>query len=441
MLEFEDSNLNIFSYSLLSRKNIKYKIDNKQKLINFLNLVKLISPDSKYEFFGNFVEFYPGQLVGGNIEFSSDLNFLIPILLLSPFMKKGISLKLKCQTNGLIENFEEKVSSRTNKIIENSNQTSLISADVIRLVYLPALRKFGVNCQLDIVKRDFGPDGEIFFSCMKKDLLKKVILQNQKISKIRGIAISSRLNSIPVNTMVKIVREELQPLVKNTKIFTDMWNRINSGQHPGCELVLFAENKFNVFYSISSYFRENKDKKDLSRENSIENSCIEKCCIDSSREDCINNKEFINNNCIKNNNCINNNDCMNSNDCINNKDIIDSNSDDCINSNDSECKDNNNSNGESSYKKPLMNKNLENSTLKCIIDLMESIKKSGSFDHKIVDFILPLIALCNGVSKIQIINCEENHRRTLELLEIFFNLTYKIEDNDWFIGYGIGFKG
>ncbi|KAG0418065.1 RNA 3'-terminal phosphate cyclase-like protein [Dictyocoela roeselum] len=397
MLEFEESNFYIFAFSLLSRKNIKNKIHNKQNLLNFLEILTLISPDSKYEIFGNYVEFYPGQLIGGNIEFECDLMLLIPILLISPFMKKGINLKLKCQTNGIKSELEPKQDvckllgrvskSRVYDGKAHAVGITSISADVVRLIYLPALKKFGVNCQLDIVKRDFGPGGEIRFICEKKEILSKIVLESHKIAKIRGIAISCRLNAIPVNTMVAVVREELKPLIKNTKVFTDMWNKNNSGSYPGYELVLFAENKQNVFYSLSRY-------------------------IDTKYKGV--NTTPVSDNPNDKNSCYS----------INSDDVIE-----------------NNDKKDDGYKKRSGNKDIEQSALACIIDLMKSIKTSGSFDHKIVDFVLPLTVLSKGVSKIQIKNCKEKHSRILELLKMFFNFTYKIENDDWFVGYGIGYKG
>lgn len=340
MLKIDHDNIYAFSYSLLTKKNIKYKIDKKNEQLEFLHLLKKISPSTNFEIIGNYIEFHPGELLGGDIEHKCKLNYLKPIFLIAPFTRHPINLKLKTTTN-------EK-----------------LTVDILRLVYLNILKKFGIQAEINIKKRDFGNEGEIEFKCSIVNKLNPIEMNVLKIKKIRGIAISARLNSTFVNKMVEIVRSELKPIIRNTKIFTDICNKYNSGYNPGYQIILTAENGLNIYFSesdpISSF---NKDE-------------------------------------------MNNRDEKNKYDGLNNK----------------------------------HNENvLYQNTIKTVVNLLKSIKIGGSFDNKVNDFVFSLIAISKDISKIKICCLDEKDLKCLNLLEEFFNFTYKIENDD-FIGYGVGYQ-
>ncbi|KAF7682937.1 RNA 3'-terminal phosphate cyclase-like protein [Astathelohania contejeani] len=221
-------------FSLLSGKEIQIRnVKETLFLKSFLGLIKLITANTSYHYSNGILDFMPGVITGGEIKYlCSNINmssYIVPLLILAPFTRIPLQLTLTGITNG-----------------------SGLSIDVVRLVHLRILKMFNIeNIELRINKRGFAPEGkgEIYLSVGNVNKLPAIECIPDQLVKIRGIAISSHINSFAVKTIAEIVKEELSDLCSNIKIYSDVSNKNESGPSPGYQAVLFAEGKNTIYYS------------------------------------------------------------------------------------------------------------------------------------------------------------------------------------------------
>lgn len=218
------------SISLLTRKSVSIPFDKDiAKKKSFLKLVTKFTKDTKYRTDKLILHFTPGTLVGGNYEYKCTdeiFNYIAPLLFVLPFTDKktfikfyGITDKLNC-------------------------------IDIIRIAYFPMINIFKVpGLDLVVKKRGFYPEGqgEVNFSCgVIKEFNCIDIVTNTCLEKTRALLISSRLNSTYVHSMSKKLKDLLGDL--NFKIFSNIYNRNDSGPSPGFQCTIFAESKTGIYY-------------------------------------------------------------------------------------------------------------------------------------------------------------------------------------------------
>lgn len=227
----DDSHFNFrISISVLTRKpvtlQLKEDIDKKK---SFLKLVSKLTKDTKYRIDKSILHFTPGTLTGGSCEYKCTdeiFNYIVPLLFILPFCDKKSTIKFYGITD------------RDNCI------------DMIRIAYFPMINMFNIpGLELVVKKRGFYPDGEgeVHFSCgVVKDLKSIDITKIDCLEKTRALLISSRLNSTFVHDMSLKLKDLLGDM--NFKIFSNIYNRNDSGPSPGYQCTLFAESKSGIYF-------------------------------------------------------------------------------------------------------------------------------------------------------------------------------------------------
>ncbi|EPR78031.1 RNA 3'-terminal phosphate cyclase [Spraguea lophii 42_110] len=246
MIEFEEEKIGIFVFvfSMITRNPIKFK-DTSFK--DFMSLLKKISPETEIKEFDNYIEFIPGSIIGGNFSHEPQniiSDYVLPLLIILSFARKDTVIKFFGITNGIGNN--------------------VLSIDVIKNVYLKLIQDFGMNADLKIIKRGFYPEGkgEIELKVYNIGQIKFVEKDEKTIFKIRGLAISNRLNSLTTTKMVEIVQTNLKQICKNLKISKDICGGSDAGPSPGYQIVLFAEGNNMIYYS-EEINRENKKLEEI----------------------------------------------------------------------------------------------------------------------------------------------------------------------------------
>lgn len=152
---------------------------------SFLRLVDKITNGCHIEIndTGTKMRYKPGMIIGGS-ELEHDCGktrgigwFLEGLIMLAPFGKQPLSIRLKGITN---------------------EETSLC-VDYMRTVTLPLLRHFGISegLELRVVKRGARPDGggEVVFRCPNVKALKPVNLTEIGcVRRVRGVAYASKVS-------------------------------------------------------------------------------------------------------------------------------------------------------------------------------------------------------------------------------------------------------
>ena len=189
---------------------------------------------------GTTLFYRPGIVVGGAIEHdcsgaSPDARsagwFIEGVLPLAPFAKKPLDLRL--------------VNCRTNDDLDPS-------VDYLKEVTLPMLRGFGIGADaetgglLDLsVKARGAPPlggGVVTFRCPPVRQLKPVDWTDPGlVSKVRGVAYSTKVSPQVSNRAVFAARGVLNNLLPDVFIFTDVYSGKTSGASPGFALLLTVE--------------------------------------------------------------------------------------------------------------------------------------------------------------------------------------------------------
>ncbi|CAD25463.1 RNA 3'TERMINAL PHOSPHATE CYCLASE [Encephalitozoon cuniculi GB-M1] len=221
--------------SLLSKNTVKVAVGRRYSMAkSFVKLLQGISHGSSHSWEEGYVLFAPGALRGGDttVVCSDEISMYIePLLVLCPFVTEPLRIRFKGITNGKL------------------------CVDLIRIAHFNVLRRFGINgCEIVVRKRGFAPEGkgEVLFTVDRPGKVCTIALESpEKILKVRGLVLSSRVSSVPAKEMTDRIKEMLGDIL-NTKVFSNMSNRVDSGPSPGFQCAVFAESKSGIYYSIGS---------------------------------------------------------------------------------------------------------------------------------------------------------------------------------------------
>uniref|UniRef100_A0A7E4W4W1 RNA 3'-terminal phosphate cyclase-like protein n=1 Tax=Panagrellus redivivus TaxID=6233 RepID=A0A7E4W4W1_PANRE len=186
---------------------------------------------------GTVVQFYPGAIYGGQVDFDCGTSrcisyYLEALVMLAPFCKAPMDITLRGVTNGPDE----------------------LSVDAIRATWLPVFNKFVLNDEklgIKIKNRGFFPDGGglVTFTAPIVKTLRPVMRENPgKVFKIRGLSYVCKVSPSIAHRMIESARTLLREFVKDIYITVDQRKAASGGNSPGFGLFLVAETTEGVFY-------------------------------------------------------------------------------------------------------------------------------------------------------------------------------------------------
>ncbi|XP_024878230.1 probable RNA 3'-terminal phosphate cyclase-like protein [Temnothorax curvispinosus] len=227
--------------------NIRTKNDDpglKEYEISFIHLLDKMTNGTKIELneTGTSIYYNPGLLSGGELEHDCSLQrgigyYLEAVMILAPFCKNSIDLKLRGVTNNTIDP----------------------SVDRIQTAGIPILKRFlaGDNeIVLTIRKRGVAPlgGGEVQFKCPISRNLKTIQLEDSgMVKRIRGTACSIRVSPAIANRIVESAKSVLLKFLPDVYIYADHCKRSTSGKSPGFGITLTAETTKEVFFSGQAF--------------------------------------------------------------------------------------------------------------------------------------------------------------------------------------------
>ncbi|XP_025263651.1 RNA 3'-terminal phosphate cyclase-like protein [Camponotus floridanus] len=216
----------------------------KEYEISFIRLLDKITNGTKIEVneTGTIIYYSPGLLNGGELEHDCSLQrgigyYLEGIIMLAPFCKNCINLKLRGVTDNTIDP----------------------SIDRIQTAGIPILKKFlaGDNdVVLTICKRGAAPlgGGEIHFKCPISRNLKTIQMQDSgMVKRIRGTACSIRVSPAIANRIVESAKSVLLKFLPDVYIYIDHRRGSTSGKSPGFGVTLTADTTREVFFSGQAF--------------------------------------------------------------------------------------------------------------------------------------------------------------------------------------------
>ncbi|KAM3719623.1 putative RNA 3'-terminal phosphate cyclase-like protein [Dirofilaria immitis] len=186
---------------------------------------------------GTKVEFSPGVITGGQFTFDCGNDrcisyYLEPLLMLAPFCKHQLNLKLQGITNAPSE----------------------LSVDAIRVTWLPVFNKFVVAPNLPeikVVARGYKPNGGgyVLLTAPTIRIFRPVQCKTVgKICKIRGIASVSKVSLSIAHRMINASKETLRDYIADIYITVDQRKGASGGSSPGFGLFLTAETTEGIVY-------------------------------------------------------------------------------------------------------------------------------------------------------------------------------------------------
>ncbi|XP_043580488.1 RNA 3'-terminal phosphate cyclase-like protein [Bombus pyrosoma] len=227
--------------------NIRVKDDDpgvKEYEVSFIRLLDKITNGSRIELneTGTNLYYNPGLLYGGELEHDCSVQrgigyYLEGIMILAPFCKKAVDIKLKGITNNTIDP----------------------SVDRLKVCAVPILKRFlsGDNEVIfTINKRGAAPlgGGEIKFKCPPSRNLRSIQLQNSgMVKRIRGTACSIRVSPAIANRIVESAKGVLLNFLPDIYIHTDHCKGASSGKSPGFGVTLSAETTTDVIFGGEAF--------------------------------------------------------------------------------------------------------------------------------------------------------------------------------------------
>eukprot|EP00965_Chrysotila_dentata_P213494 6187653-Pleurochrysis_carterae.AAC.2 len=145
---------------------------------------------------GTALRYKPGILIGGELTHDCGCSrsigyFLQPLLILAPFAKQQLELKLLGVTNDEMD----------------------VGIDLLRTVTMPMMRHFGVpDASLRIVKRGAPPSGggEVQLSIpIVRELEAVELTEFGRVKRVRGVAYGAKVSPQIANRMVEAARSTL----------------------------------------------------------------------------------------------------------------------------------------------------------------------------------------------------------------------------------------
>lgn len=219
-------------YSLLSKTRVRIAAGTRKVCVkSFAKLLQAVSFGSSHRVDGDFVEFVPGSLRGGGAEVwcvDEISTYIQPILVLCPFVEEPLRIRFKGVTN------------------------DRECVDMFRIAHLAVLKRFGVDgCEIVVRKRGFAPGGkgEVVLTASGRKIKTVDLQSSEKLVKIRGLVLSSRLSAIPTREMGDVVKELLGD-IGNTRVFPNISNKQDAGPSPGFQCAVFAESKNGIYYAV-----------------------------------------------------------------------------------------------------------------------------------------------------------------------------------------------
>uniref|UniRef100_A0A8R1XS80 RNA 3'-terminal phosphate cyclase-like protein n=1 Tax=Onchocerca volvulus TaxID=6282 RepID=A0A8R1XS80_ONCVO len=184
---------------------------------------------------GTEVVFSPGLIAGGQLTFDCGSDrcisyYLEPLLMLAPFCKYPINVKLQGVTNAPCE----------------------LSVDAIRATWLPVFNKFVIasnSPEIKIVARGYKPDGGgcVMLTAPTIRTFRPVQTVG-KICKIRGIASVSKVSPSIAHRMIDASKKTLRDYIADVYITVDQRKGASGGSSPGFSLFLTAETTEGIIY-------------------------------------------------------------------------------------------------------------------------------------------------------------------------------------------------
>lgn len=172
--------------------------------------------------------------------------FLEPVIALAPFSKNPFRLSFTGITN----------------------DPEFVSVDLLRTVFLPQLKRFGIaeGVELKITKRGAPPlgGGEIYFKCpIVKQLAPVQFIDEGRIKRIRGLAYAARVSPQNVNRMVESARSLLNRFIPDVYIYSDVYKGEESGKSPGFAVALVAETTTGALLSAERVAKGGETPEDI----------------------------------------------------------------------------------------------------------------------------------------------------------------------------------
>lgn len=227
--------------------NIRVKDDDpgvKEYEVSFIRLLDKITNGSRIELneTGTNLYYNPGLLYGGELEHDCSVQrgigyYLEGIMILAPFCKKAVDIKLRGITNNTIDP----------------------SVDRLKACAVPILKRFlsGDNEVIfTINKRGAAPlgGGEIKFKCPPSRNLRSIQLQDSgMVKRIRGTACSIRVSPAIANRIVESAKGVLLNFLPDVYIHTDHCKGASSGKSPGFGVTLSAETTTDVIFGGEAF--------------------------------------------------------------------------------------------------------------------------------------------------------------------------------------------
>ncbi|CAI2344345.1 unnamed protein product [Caenorhabditis sp. 36 PRJEB53466] len=242
------------AYSILSGRPIRIvdirKSDDRPGIRDFeaklIGLLEKVTNGTKVEISrtGTQVIFRPGMITGGVVNVDCGINrcisyFLEPLILLSPFCKLAMTIKLKGVTNSPGE----------------------ISVDGIKAGWLKVYNKFVLNDEkldIKIQARGLKPDGGgvvVFTAPIVKTLRPVKRQQAGKVCKIRGQAYVTKVTPSLAYRMIDSAKKAMHGYISDVFIAVDQRKGDAGGVSPGYGLFLTAETTEGVIYQAEALSR------------------------------------------------------------------------------------------------------------------------------------------------------------------------------------------
>jgi len=208
--------------------------------VGLLRLLEKVTDGTKIEIneTGTSLRFRPGILVGSppyegpmvhdcSVADRTMTYFAEVLLMLAPFVRSPLQVVLRGSSEGKRED---------------------ITVDSLMNIGVPLLRKLtGVDVALQLVRRGMFPKGGGEIKLVTKNVLtiagfKAIdLVEPGRVKRIRGVAFSSRVSPMFVNTMVDVTRGVLNDFTADVYIYTDHEKGKRGSDEPGFGMTLVAE--------------------------------------------------------------------------------------------------------------------------------------------------------------------------------------------------------
>jgi RNA 3'-terminal phosphate cyclase-like protein len=208
---------------------------------SLLRLIDKITNGSNFHIdaTGTELKFNPGCLLGGEDichDCGSERNityFLEALLLLAPFCKSNLDIRLRGVTHSCLSNV-------------NAKESLDPSVDLFKSILLPFMKRIDSefeNIKLEIIKRDFGSSnkGEVRFYCPVVQKINPFQFTEQgRIKRIRGVAVTQHVSSQFAIRMIDRIRWSLNDILPDVWVYHTL-SKNQESSLPGYGVTLIAE--------------------------------------------------------------------------------------------------------------------------------------------------------------------------------------------------------